>query len=400
MAPYEDLVLANSPLRLYDSLSRKVEAFDANGKVGLYVCGITPYDSAHLGHAFTYTVFDVLVRYLRYLGRKVTYVQNVTDIDDDILKRAFSTGVDWKELGVRETEKYLAGMAAINNLPPDVMPRATDHIPEMVEITADLLTKGLAYESGGSVYFEVGKAPAFGRLSRLSYQEQLAIANERGNYPDDRMKKDPLDFPLWQAKKEGEPYWPSPWGDGRPGWHIECSAMSMKYLGAGFALHGGGEDLLFPHHECEIIQSESHTGQQFVRFWLHTAMVYMGENKMSKSLGNMVFVPDLIQTCSGDCIRLYLLGHHYRTSFTFDAGELDRKRELAERLMRAAIDADEASEDELQHWGKDFLEAMADDLDTPAAIALLVRLADAPEPAAHRVLRTLGGRVLGLTFKP
>jgi cysteinyl-tRNA synthetase len=385
-------------LHLYNSMSRQVEPFEAESPVGLYVCGITPYDAAHLGHAFTYTVFDVLVRYLRFSGREVIYVQNVTDIDDDILLRASSTGDDWRALGRRETEKYLRGMAAINNLPPDVLPHATEHIPEMISITADLLAKGLAYERGGSVYFEVAKAPAFGRLSRLDYPAQLELANERGNFPDDPKKKDPLDFPLWQARKEGEPSWPSPSGEGRPGWHIECSAMSMKYLGQSFAVHGGGEDLLFPHHECEIIQSESHTGREFVRYWMHTAMVYYGEKKMSKSLGNMAFVDDLIQTCSCDCIRLYLLGHHYRKSFNFEPRELEARRELATRLLKAAGDAEEASPDELAALGADFLGAMANDLDTPAAISVLVGLAERAEPAARRVLRTLGGRVLGLTF--
>lgn len=383
---------------MFNSLSRQIEPFEVEGEVGLYVCGITPYDSAHLGHAFTYTVFDVFVRLLRFVGHRVTYVQNVTDIDDDILRRAAQTGEDWRELGNRETRKYLEGMAAINNLPPDVMPRATEHIPEMLAIVEALVAKGFAYVSGGSVYFDHAKAPGLGRMSRMSYAEQLATANERGNYPDDPRKRDPLDFVLWQARQEGEPSWPSPWGEGRPGWHIECSAMSMKYLGPSFAVHGGGEDLLFPHHECEISQSEAYTGVQFVRYWMHTAMVYLGEHKMSKSLGNMVFVPDLVGSCSPDCVRLYLLSNHYRRSFAYDAERLHATQGIADRLAAAVADVSEASEDDVAAYGQALLRSLSDDLDTPAAIRALERLAEEQAPAARRALRTLGSQVMGLTF--
>ena len=245
---------------LYNTLSRVKEPLTET-RIGLYVCGVTPYDTTHLGHAFTYTSFDVLVRYLRFLGRDVTYVRNITDIDDDILLRAGIRDMDWKELGDREYAKFVNDMVGLNNLEPEHEPRATEHIPEIVAIVEGLLAKGLAYEREGCVYFDVNGGARFRELSKLDYEAQLQLANERGNFPGDEHKKDPLDFVLWQAKKDGEPSWPSPWGDGRPGWHIECSAMSMKYLGESFALHGGGEDLVFPHHEGEIAQSEKLHGQ-------------------------------------------------------------------------------------------------------------------------------------------
>jgi L-cysteine:1D-myo-inositol 2-amino-2-deoxy-alpha-D-glucopyranoside ligase len=323
----------------------------------------------------------------------------VTDIDDDVLLRAKSTGVDWKELGDREFGKFVEDMRRINNVPPEVEPRATGHIPEILGITEGLLQKGLAYERQGSVYFEVRKYPAFGKLFRQPYDAMLEVANERGNFPADPLKRDPLDFVLWQAKKEGEPSWASPWGEGRPGWHIECSAMSMKYLGDSFAIHGGGDDLVFPHHDCEIAQSEAYTGKRFVRYWSHTAMVYCGEHKMSKSLGNMVFVRELLDRCTADSIRLYLLSHHYRQVWNHPRDADLPTRGLSRELATALAGAGEASEDEIDRHGKPFLAAMADDLNTPQAIRELEALAGSGEASARRTARTLGGRVLGLTFE-
>ncbi|MBI1885906.1 MAG: cysteine--tRNA ligase [Chloroflexi bacterium] len=384
---------------LYNTLTRKKELFQAESPVGVYVCGVTPYDTTHLGHAFTYTAVDVLVRYLRFKGYDVLYVQNITDVDDDILLRAASTGVDWRELGDRETRKYLDDMTALNNLPPHVMPRAAEHIPDMIGIIERLLEKGLAYRRDGNVYFEVRRQESFGKLCRLAYRAQLELANERGNFPDDPLKKDPLDFVLWQAKKEGEPSWPSPWGEGRPGWHIECSAMSMKYLGESFALHGGGQDLVFPHHECEIAQSETCTGKPFARYWFHTGMVYSGSKKMSKSLGNMVFVSDLLREYSSDTIRLYLLGHQYRRNWNFEAEDLAAHVELAAELADATTDPRQASGEDLEHWARPFFAAMDDDLDTPRSLDELRALASEADAAARRTLRTLGERMLGLTFE-
>ena len=384
---------------LYNTLSREKEPL-TDQRVGLYVCGVTPYDTTHLGHAFTYTAYDVLVRYLRFLGREVTYVRNVTDIDDDILLRARSREMDWKELGDREYAKFAADMEHLNNVRPEFEPRATDHIPEIVQITEGLLSKGCAYTSDGNVYFDVKNYPAFGKLCGLSYVAELELANERGNFPADPHKRDPLDFVLWQAKKEGEPSWPSPWGEGRPGWHIECSAMSMKYLGESFAIHGGGGDLIFPHHEAEIAQSECLTGNPFVRFWIHTGMMYCGEHKMSKSLGNMIFLADLLPVCPPDAVRLYLLAHHYREPWNHDRRELTSARTRARKLSQALNGGGRnASDEEIERHGGAFLAALADDLDTPRAVDELRSLATSGEPEARRVGRTLGERVLGLTFE-
>ncbi|MEX0682236.1 MAG: cysteine--tRNA ligase [Dehalococcoidia bacterium] len=382
---------------LYNTETHAIEPLDETD-VGLYVCGVTPYDTSHLGHAFTYAVFDVLVRYLRFLGREVTYVQNVTDIDDDVLLRAHKTGRDWQELGNTEYASFRESMRRLGNLDPDVAPRATEHIPEMIEIVGGLVAKGNAYENQGSVYFDVKSDPDFGRLFGHSYDSMLQIANERGNFPADPLKRDPLDFVLWQGQKLGEPAWDSPWGPGRPGWHIECSAMAMKYLGKTITVHGGGEDLVFPHHDAEIAQSETYTGVQWVRHWMHAAMVYCGEHKMSKSLGNMVFVGDLLDVVSADALRLHLLSHHYRKAWDHPMSAGIDTDGLAARLTQAVADAGEATDAEIERYGAAFLEAMADDLDTRRAIAELERLAGSEEPAANRVAKALGQRVLGLTF--
>ncbi len=382
---------------LHNTLSRQKEPL-SESSVGVYVCGVTPYDTTHLGHAFTYTSFDVLIRYLRFIGREVTYVRNVTDIDDDILLRAHSRGMDWKELGDSEFAKFVDDMRNLNNLPPEVEPRATEHIPEIVAIVEGLLAKGLAYERDGNVYFDTEQGSRFRTMCGLEYPAQLELANERGNFPSDSHKNDPLDFVLWQAKKDSEPSWLSPWGEGRPGWHIECSAMSIKYLGESFAIHGGGGDLIFPHHEGEIAQSEGFTGKPFVHIWMHAGMLYCGEHKMSKSLGNMVFLRDLLKVCPPDAIRLYLLSHHYREPWNHDRRELAAARGLARTLAKALPDIAEAADPEIERLGQPFLSALADDLDTPRAIEELRRLAGSEDPSGRRVARTLGRRVLGLNF--
>ncbi len=279
-------------VNVYNTLSGAVEPLEPTGPaITFYVCGITPYDTTHLGHAFTYTVADVLVRHLEGQGLAVRYVQNVTDIDDDILRKAAEVGEDWRALGNRWTSHFIRDMQVLNVRPPDEYPRATDVIPDIVTAVGALIERGLAYVSGGSVYYHVDAWPAFGRLSHLPRSEMLDVANERGNRPDDPHKRDPLDFVLWQAQAPGEPTWDSPWGPGRPGWHIECSVMSTRFLGPTLDFHGGGGDLVFPHHECEIAQAEALTGRSpFVRAWLHTAMVEHEGAKMSKSLGNLVMV--------------------------------------------------------------------------------------------------------------
>jgi L-cysteine:1D-myo-inositol 2-amino-2-deoxy-alpha-D-glucopyranoside ligase len=374
-------------MNVYSSLSRTVEPFSpADRRATLYVCGITPYDTTHLGHAFTYTVADVLVRYLEAQGLDVRYVQNVTDIDDDILKKAAEVGEDWRALGNRWTAHFIRDMQALNVRPPDHYPRATDVIPDIVTAVQALIDRGLAYESAGGVYYTVDQWPAFGRLSHLPRSEMLAVANERGNRPDDPRKRDPLDFVLWQPHAPGEPSWDSPWGPGRPGWHIECSVMSTRFLGPTLDFHSGGGDLVFPHHECEIAQSEPVTGSApFVRIWLHAAMVEHEGEKMSKSLGNLVMVRDLLKQWSADAIRLYLAAHHYRRRWSHDERELAEADRLARRLLAAATAAGGSGD---PHDGSDaeasVTAALDDDLDTPSALARLGALADDVVAAARR----------------
>ncbi len=374
----------------------------------MYVCGVTPYDTTHVGHAFTFLTFDILARWLRHQGVDVTYVQNVTDIDDDILRKAKEVGVTWTELGDREIAKYLKDMEDLNWIAPDHYVRATDHIPEMLEITQALIDKGHAYESGGNVYFSVASDPEFGKLSHIPRDMMLPIANERGNTPDDPNKRDPLDFILWQAWQEGEPSWDSPYGPGRPGWHVECSAMASRYLGPSIDIHGGGFDLVFPHHEAEIAQSENAFGvEPFARSWVHAAMVGYNGEKMSKSLGNLVLVSNTLESYTADALRLYLFSNHYRTPWTFEDEEMDRWASVAGDLVEAidlpAYGIDNELDVSLER--ERFLNAMDDDLNTPEAISALREIASAilesPEDddtrAAQRSLRELGG-VLGLTL--
>lgn len=373
---------------LHNALTQSLEPFaPASDTVTIYVCGITPYDTTHLGHAFTYTVFDVLIRYLEHQGHTVRYVQNVTDIDDDILRKGSETGEDWWTLGNRWTAHFIHDLQAINVRPPDHYPRATDVIPGIVASVQRLIDAGVAYESGGNVYFEVDVYPAFGQLSHLSRPEMLPIANQRGNFPDDSNKRDPLDFVLWQAQKAGEPAWDSPWGHGRPGWHIECSTMSTQLLGETVDIHGGGGDLLFPHHECEIAQVEPITGKPFVRFWLHAAMVYYEGEKMSKSLGNLIMIRDLLKAYSPDAIRLYLASHHYRTTWSHNEGELREAQALADRLRECAaapggsIALTPIMQEAFASPLHEFNAAMSHDLNTPAALTALADLAAAVKHA-------------------
>jgi L-cysteine:1D-myo-inositol 2-amino-2-deoxy-alpha-D-glucopyranoside ligase len=396
-------------MQLFNTQTGQIERFTPReGKVGLYVCGITPYDTTHLGHAFMALTFDILIRHLRQKGWDVTYVQNVTDIDDDILRKAKEVGLGWRELGDRETERYLRDLRNLNALDPDHYVRATDHIPEMLAIIAALIENGNAYESGGSVYFSVASDPEFGKLSHIPRAEMLPIANERGNTPDDPNKRDPLDFILWQKSAEGEPSWDSPYGPGRPGWHVECSAMASRYLGPSIDIHGGGADLIFPHHEAEIAQSENAFGvEPFARFWVHVGMVGFNGEKMSKSLGNLVLAGDLLEHYSADAIRLYLFSHHYREPWAYEEVELDRWATVAEDLMEAVEIPAYGIEEELDvaTLRERFYAALDDDLNTPLAIEILREIAaailESPEEDdvrdAQRTLRELSD-VLGLTL--
>jgi L-cysteine:1D-myo-inositol 2-amino-2-deoxy-alpha-D-glucopyranoside ligase len=371
-------------MKLFNTLSGRVEPFEKKGgTVTVYVCGITPYDTTHLGHAFTYTTADILIRLLEYKGLPVKYVQNVTDIDDDILRKAGQVEEDWQALGNRWTRHFIEDMQALNVRPPDEFPRATEVIPEIIKTVSRLLESGVAYEAGGSVYFDIKKWPDYGKLSKLSPEEMLPVANERGNIPDDPNKKDPLDFVLWQAKKPGEPSWKSPWGLGRPGWHIECSTMSTCLLDQTVDIHLGGSDLIFPHHESEIAQIEPISSDlPFVRYWMHIAMVRHTGEKMSKSLGNLVMVRDLLKRFSSDALRIYLASHHYREEWDYDEDRLESCAGLAQNLMDAAVIPSDAGSTEgalqkvdPQPHRSAFLKAMDDDLDSPEALSHLSSLA-------------------------
>ena len=355
----------------------------------MYVCGVTPYDTTHLGHAFCYVVFDVLGRYLRFLGHRVRYIQNITDIDNDILRRAAELGERWDELGNRYVEIHQRSLDALNVEPPERYTRATEAIPMMVEMIQGLVARGHAYAVDGNVYFRTASDPDYGALSRLPLREMARRLTEAGDPADDPRKERPIDFLLWQAAKPGEPTWPSPWGPGRPGWHIECSAMAIRYLGATIDVHGGGGDLVYPHHESEIAQSECWTGRRpFARVWMHVGMLRMDGDKMSKSLGNMVFVEPLLREHTPEAIRLYLLGVHYRGVLEYDAADLRRTEDLVGLLRRAAADPGDASGAGPALDGEPYrarvLAALDDDLDTPTAIEALHDLAEAILAAAAR----------------
>ncbi len=367
-------------MRLYNTMSGQIEEFTARGTavpVTIYACGITPYDVSHLGHALVGLTYDVLGRYLRYSGYQTRYVQNVTDIDDDILKRAARDGIAWDELGRTQTARYLETMDRLNILRPDVYAKATEETPKMVEIIGGLLERGLAYNKEGNIFFRVSGDPEYGKLSKYDRAEMLAIAAERGGKPNDPLKDDPLDFLLWQAAAPGEPTWPAPWGAGRPGWHIECSAMGMKYLGETIDIHGGGSDLIFPHHESEIAQSEGYTQHPFVRYWMHVGMLRYEGEKMSKSLGNLVMAPKLLEDYSPNAIRLVLLAHRYRDAWDYEDSAIEEAQALAELLHEAATAEAGAGPGTVDAAGARarFLAAMDEDLDTPNALIALRELA-------------------------
>ncbi len=317
-------------LRLYNTLTRTKEVFTPlnPGEVRMYVCGVTVYDLAHVGHARSALVFDVIRRWLIHRGYRVTFVKNFTDVDDKIIRRAQEEGVSASELSERYVAEYQRDMQALGVLPADVEPKATEHIPQMIALIKRLIAASFAYEIDGDVYFEVRRFPRYGRLSGKNLDELLAGARVEV----DERKRDPRDFALWKSAKPGEPSWESPWGPGRPGWHIECSAMSMEYLGESFDIHGGGEDLIFPHHECEIAQSETASGKPFVRYWMHNAFVNTGAEKMSKSLGNTLTIKELVKRHDPEALRLWLLGTHHRGPVEFAQERLVESTKALRRL--------------------------------------------------------------------
>jgi len=400
-------------LRLFNTASGRVERFRPRpGRpVGLYVCGITPYDTTHLGHAFTYVTFDVLRRHLEVVhGWPVRYVQNLTDIDDDVLRKSAATGEDWRALGLRWTAIFRTDLGRLGLRPPDAYPGATSAMPAIIDDVARLVAAGRAYVRAGSVYFRVAGDAAFGALAHLPREALLAVANERGNDPTDPNKDDPLDFVLWQAGRPGEPAWRSPWGVGRPGWHIECSTLASRHLELPVDIHGGGGDLAFPHHACETAQAEAlGAAAPWVRLWMHVAMVRMNGEKMSKSLGNLVLVRDLLAEHEPDMVRLYLLSHHWRTAWEWSSERFAACRAWCDALHAAMRRASGNGRPiDASGFGPRATAALDDDLDAPAALGVLLSLADAilDAPAnadvreAQAVLEAVGHRVLGLWLRP
>jgi L-cysteine:1D-myo-inositol 2-amino-2-deoxy-alpha-D-glucopyranoside ligase len=391
-------------MQLYDTLRGQKATLDipSDRPLTLYVCGVTPYDTTHVGHVHTFLIFDVLIRYLRFRGAEVRYCQNITDVDDPLFERANRDGVAWDELARRETAQFVRDCAALHILPPNYFPKASEEIPWMIPIIERLIESGHAYERAGSVYYRVKSFPEYGAMARMDYSELLATANERGNDPNDPSKEDPLDFVLWKAAEPGKPAWPSPWGDGLPGWHIECTTMSTRYLGDQIDIHGGGRDLIFPHHPSEIAQTEAYSGHHpFARFWVHGGLLWLDGDKMSKSLGNMVFARDALKQYSADALRWYLLLTPYRDDMHYErTGPAATERQV-ERL-REALAAPSGPEPALDAGSTRaaFLEALDDDLNTPLALALLSGLASdvlaASEAgrdirAAQATLRELAG---------
>ncbi len=352
-------------LKVHDTLSGKLEPFETikPGAVGMYVCGVTVYDRSHIGHARALVCFDVIYRYLEFSGYDVKFVRNLTDVDDKIIKRAVERGVPAKQVSEENIAAFDEDMEVLHCRRPDLEPKATEHIGEMIEIIRELEAKGLAYESEGDMYFAVDKLPDYGKLSHRRLDDMVAGSR----IEIDGRKHHPMDFALWKASKPDEPSWDSPWGKGRPGWHIECSAMSSKYLGQPFDIHGGGNDLVFPHHENEIAQSEGAKGCALARYWLHNGMVNLGTEKMSKSAGNMMTIQACAAEYGGEALRYLVVGTHYRGPLDFSVERLQEQKKVLDRVYESLARADEAlrqnpvAADEM--LSKSFVEAFRDGMD-------------------------------------
>jgi L-cysteine:1D-myo-inositol 2-amino-2-deoxy-alpha-D-glucopyranoside ligase len=377
-------------MRLFDTARGEVVPFTPGPIVTLYTCGITPYDSTHIGHAAVYLTYDVLQRRLRDRGHETRCVRNVTDVDDDILRKARELGVHYLDLAAAETARFDDDMRALDVVPAWSEPRATSAIADIRGFIGMVLDRGYAYQSGGGVYFDVSRFERFGQVSHLSRDEMLALAAERGGNVDDPHKGDPLDFVLWQPSADDEPAWESLWGPGRPGWHIECSALAMRELGTTIDLHGGGTDLIFPHHECEAAQSEAATGERFVRHWMHQAMVRMDGEKMSKSLGNLVFVSDLRKVWDTRAIRLAVVAHHYRRSWDWTDEVMQHAAGTLARWGDAVAGTARGGEAVLASVRA----ALDDDLDTPTAVRLIDDAAGSGEDI------TAAAALLGVDLSP
>lgn len=409
-------------MRVYNTLTGRKEEFQPRGEVvTMYVCGVTPYAETHIGHAMAYLTFDMVRRYLEYRGYRVKCVQNFTDIDDKIIDRAIRLGVSSRDLAERYIADYYESMDALNVKRADVYPRATEEIGPIIQMVQGLVARGHAYVADGDVYFRVSSWPSYGVLSGRSPESMIAGSR----IEIDPRKENPLDFALWKSAKPGEPSWDSPWGPGRPGWHIECSAMSLKYLGEQIDIHGGGQDLVFPHHENELAQSEAYTGKTpFVKYWVHNGLLQLGGEKMSKSFGNLVTVKEALAQHSADALRLFVLSSYYRSPITYSEEVVAAAERGVERMRVAASEgalpavaesgtsaaaAAEALRAAAERARREFIEAMDDDFGTPAAIASLFDLVkeinrfreqgvgEAPLTEARATLRELSG-VLGFTL--
>ncbi len=401
-------------IHVYNTLTASKEEFVPikAGKVGMYVCGPTVYDSCHIGHARAAVVFDVVYRYLKHRGFEVTYVRNYTDVDDKVIKRANDEGKNFREVADYYIDEYDRDMGSLKVLAPDIKPRVTDHIPEIIDTVQKLIDRGHAYESGGDVFFDVSSFESYGKLSKRDKESMSAGARVDIN----ELKRNELDFALWKAAKPDEPQWDSPWGPGRPGWHIECSVMSAKYLAVPFDIHGGGIDLVFPHHENEIAQAEAATGTEpFAKYWIHNGHVTTHGEKISKSLGNFIPIPDLVDRWHPEAIRLFLLSNHYRSPVDYTEEALDIAQDHVDRFYNALARADEkvvtesdkkstlpAAGEELEtmieSFSEKFEQAMDSDFNTAGAVANMMellkgfnRFLDRADPASAKHRELIGG---------
>ncbi len=367
---------------LYNTLSQKKEELVpySQNKIKMYVCGPTVYSSAHLGHARAAVTFDVIERFLSHIGYEVTYVRNFTDIDDKIISKANETGVPAQEISEKYIQEYKEDMASIGVKSPTIQPKVTEHVPEIVEMIERIIDNGHAYQSGDDVFFSVKKFKGYGKLSRRDPDDMLAGARIDIN----EKKEDPLDFALWKGTKPGEPFWESPWGNGRPGWHIECSLMSTKYLGESFDIHGGGKDLIFPHHENEIAQSEAATGKPFAKYWIHNGLIQINREKMSKSIGNILNVREALSMWSNEAIRLFFLSHQYLNPADFSDTTMNEAEAALERLYITLKRANDLRKDgdgedkqlakSVQTFKERWIKTMCDDFNTADALGSLFEL--------------------------
>ena len=380
-------------LRFYNSLTNQKEDFMPirEGEVSMYVCGMTVYDNCHLGHARAMIAFDILFKYLENQGYKVKFVRNITDVDDKIIERAIHNNESIDDLTQRTIASMHEDFAQLGLALPTIEPRATDYIPGMIEMIEDLIIKGNAYHSsGGDVFFAVRTFPEYGKLSNKNIDD----LNPGARIAEDDSKRDPLDFVLWKSAKEGEPSWDSPWGQGRPGWHIECSVMSFQNLGKHFDIHGGGPDLLFPHHENEIAQSECASGCKFANYWLHSGLLKINGEKMSKSLGNFAMLKDLFVSYHPEVLRYYLISSHYRSSLNFDPESLNQARSALARLYQALGSIEGESNELDQNMMNQFSLVMDDDLNTPEALSLLFQLAKSINSSSDPIQKMKYGATL------